>query len=104
MGRLRVIVGNIVSDEILKGHDLIINPTNPYMLSGGGVCGAIFEKAGKDELEEYTQQEFDNSMKIGEIRITPGFNLTMDIMFVQGPKQWEVQNPEKVFPSSFQEA
>lgn len=31
-------------------------------------------------------------MKIGDIRITPGFDLNMDIMFVQGPKQWEHSN------------
>ena len=102
MERLRVIVGNIVSDEILKGHDLIVNPTNPYMLSGGGVCGAIFEKAGKDELEEYTQQEYDTNMKIGEVRITPGFNLGMDIMFVQGPKEWEVSNPIEVLIDTYE--
>ncbi len=31
-------------------------------------------------------------MKIGEVRVTPGFDLNMDIMFVQGPKQWEHEN------------
>ena len=31
-------------------------------------------------------------MKIGEIRITPGFNLGMDIMFVQGPRFWDYNN------------
>lgn len=100
MGRYRILVGDIVSDEILKNHDLIINPTNPPMVAGGGVSGEIFKKAGVDTLENYTQKYYDinyftdnynpkNIMKIGEIRITPGFGLNMDIMFVQGPKQWE---------------
>ena len=37
MGRLKIVVGNITSDEILAGHDLIINPTNPQMVAGAGV-------------------------------------------------------------------
>ena len=100
MGNFRILVGDITSDELLKGHDLIVNPSNPAMLSGSGVSGAIFKKADVDKLEEYTQKEFninylskdfnrDNLMKTGDIRITPGFNLNMDIMFVQGPKKWD---------------
>ena len=93
MGKYNVLVGDITSDEILKDHDLIINPTNPYMLNGSGVCGAIFDKAGKKELEEYTTSHYKNKMEVGEIRITPGFNLGMDIMFVQGPKFYDYPNP-----------
>ncbi len=86
MGTFKILTGDITSDEILKDHDLIVNPTNPYMLYGGGVCGAIFRKAGINELENFTKNNFNTSMKITEVRITPGFNLNMDIMFVQGPK------------------
>lgn len=103
MGKLRIIVGDIVNDEILLGHDAIVNPTNPQMVAGAGVSGAIFKKAGVERLEEYTQKEFginyfsddyniDNMMKVGEVRITPGFNLDMDIIFVQGPTKWEFDN------------
>ena len=103
MGNLNIVVGNIVDDKILEGHDLIINATNPQMIAGGGIAGAIFWKAGVEELENYTQTKYninyfednynkDNIMKIGEIRITPGFNLGMDIMFVQGPRFWEHNN------------
>lgn len=103
MGNFRILQGDITSDEILKGHDLIVNPSNPAMLCGSGVSGAIFKKADVDKLEEYTQKEFninylgsnfnrDNLMKTGDIRITPGFNLNMDIMFVQGPKKWDSDN------------
>ena len=102
--KLRLLVGDITSDRILEGHDLIVNPTNPAMVCGGGVSGAIFHKAGVDELERYTQDTFDihylrnnykeeNLMKVGDIRITPGFNLGMDIMFVQGPNKWEYEEP-----------
>lgn len=107
MGRYRILIGNIVADEILANHDLIINPTNPQMVAGSGVAGAIFKKAGVDTLEAYTQSHYDinyfsdnykieNIMKVGDIRITPGFNLGMDIMFVQGPKYWEYDNPTQV--------
>ena len=103
MGRYRILTGNIVSDTILFNHDLIINPTNPQMVAGAGVSGEIFKKAGVDILENYTQSYYDihyfsdnykieNIMKVGDIRITPGFNLGMDIMFVQGPKYWEYDN------------
>ena len=102
--KFRLLAGDITSDKILKGHDLIVNPTNPAMVCGGGVSGAIFHKAGVDELEKYTQDTFDihylcknykeeNLMKVGDIRITPGFKLGMDIMFVQGPKKWEYEQP-----------
>ena len=105
MGKYNILIGDIVSDSILKNHDLIINPTNPAMLCGSGVCGAIFKKAGVDELENYTQTHFninrfssdnyheENMMKVGDVRITPGFNLGMDIMFVQGPRYFDYRDP-----------
>ena len=114
MGKLSIIVGDITSDEILKDHDLIVNPTNPAMLCGSGVCGAIFKKAGVDELENYTQTHFninrfssdnyheENMMKVGEVRITPGFNLGMDIMFVQGPRYFDYRDPIHKLTETYQ--
>lgn len=107
MGKFRILIGNIISNNILKNHDLIVNPTNPQMVAGAGVSGEIFKKAGVEELEAYTQKTFninyysdsyneENNMQIGDIRITPGFNLKMDIMFVQGPKAWENSNSHKI--------
>lgn len=112
MGKLRIIIGDITSDEILINHDLIINPTNPQMVAGAGVSGAIFKKAGVDILEKYTQEHFDinyftgnykseNIMNIGDVRIAPGFNLNMDIMFVQGPKQWESDNSIELLKKTY---
>ena len=40
-------------------------------------------------------------MKIGEVRITPGFDLNMDIMFVQGPKQWEYDNSLELLTNAY---
>ena len=112
MGKFRIIIGDITSDEILVNHDLIINPTNPQMVAGAGVSGAIFKKAGVDILEKYTQEHYkinyfydnykeENIMHIGDVRITPGFNLNMDIMFVQGPKQWEHDNSIELLKSTY---
>ncbi len=112
MGRFRILIGDITSDEILDGHDLIINPTNPQMVAGAGVSGAIFKKAGVNELERYTQEYYDinyfsdnykeeNIMKIGDTRITPGFKLNMDIMFVQGPKKFENDNSIELLKDTY---
>jgi O-acetyl-ADP-ribose deacetylase (regulator of RNase III) len=104
MGKLQILVGDITSDEILEGHDCIVNPTNPRMVCGAGVSGAIFHKAGVNKLESYTQNRYDisydtndNLMNIGDIRITPGFDLGMDIIFVQGPTVWDNNSKERLF-------
>lgn len=112
MGKFNIIIGDITSDDILNGHDLIINPTNPQMVAGAGVSGAIFKKAGVDMLEKYTQEHFsinyffdnyneNNIMSVGECRITPGFKLNMDIMFVQGPKKWEHDNSIELLTNTY---
>lgn len=112
MGKLRIIIGDIIPDEILIDHDLIINPTNPQMVCGAGVSGAIFKKAGVDILEKYTQEHYninyfsdnykiENIMKVGDVRITPGFDIGMDIMFVQGPKQWEYNNSIELLKKTY---
>ena len=112
MGKFRIIIGDITSDEILENHDLIINPTNPQMVAGAGVSGAIFKKAGVNLLEQYTQKIFDinyfsdnynknNIMNVGEVRITPGFNLGMDIMFVQGPNKWDYDDPNELLYKTY---
>ena len=96
MGKINIMVGDITNDELLKNHDCIVNPTNPRMVCGGGVSQAIFQKAGINQLENYTQNKYnisyfneDNLMKVGEVRITPGFNLGIDILFAQGPKAYD---------------
>ena len=98
MGNLVILHGNIVDDDILKLGDAIVLPTNPMMRCGAGVSGAIFQKAGVDRLEQYTEKAFGisyydmtrkNEMKPTEVRVTPGFALPCDIIFAQGPKAYE---------------
>lgn len=93
LGSLQILVGDITSNNILEGHDAIVNATNPAMMHGGGVCGAIFDKAGSTLLSNYIKNNFSTNMLVGEMRITPGFKIGMDIIFAQGPKYYECDNP-----------
>ena len=53
--------------------DAIVNAANSQLLEGGGVCGAIFAKAGSYELAEACSKI--GGCKTGGAVITPGFNL-----------------------------
>lgn len=95
MGRLFIDHGNIVDDKFLNWCDVIVNPTNPLMKFGSGVCGAIFQKAGQQALEDCTERLYgvsfehqENAMKPTEIRFTGGFALPCNILFAQSPKRW----------------
>lgn len=53
--------------------DAIVNAANSQLLKGGGVCGAIFRKAGSAELADACSKI--GGCKTGSAVITPGFNL-----------------------------
>lgn len=91
MGRLILKYGNIL--DYLDGMDAIINSTNKYMIYGSGVCGTIYNKANKDKLEEYCKKNFRKIMEVNEIRMTPGFDLNIDIIHIYCPKYYESENP-----------
>ncbi len=100
-GALNIVVGDITDDYLLNFVDAIVLPTNPMMRCGAGVSGAIFRKAGVDDLEEYTEQTFGisyydetrkNEMKPTEVRVTPGFALPCNIIFAQGPKLYDFED------------
>ncbi len=61
--------GNIVDYET----DAIVNAANKYLQAGGGVCGAIFNKAGYFKLQEECNKLAP--IKTGEAVITKGYNL-----------------------------
>lgn len=97
-GTLNIIVGDITDDYLLNLADAVVLPTNPMMRCGAGVSGAIFRKAGVDDLEEYTEKSFcisyydktrKNEMKPTEVRVTPGFALPCQIIFAQGPRLYD---------------
>ena len=55
--------------------DVIVNAANKYLYAGGGVCGAIFNKAGMSELTKACSQ-YQTPLKDGEAVITPAFGIT----------------------------
>lgn len=91
MGRLNIVSGNIL--EHLKDKDLIVNSANQYMICGSGVCGSIYKKANKKLLEDYCKQHFKDNVKVNEVRLTPGFDLGIDILHIYCPKYYESKSP-----------
>ena len=71
MGKLILESGDIIKNS--TNIEAIVNPANSYMDYGGGVCGAIYENAGIELLENYCHNKWTNEMKVNEIRITPRF-------------------------------
>lgn len=55
--------------------DAIVNAANRFLISGGGICGAIFKKAGYEELNAACRS-IKTPLKDGEVAITPAFNIT----------------------------
>lgn len=93
MGKFKILYGDIFNH--LEGMEAIVNSTNKYMICGSGVCGQIYKRAGKDKLEEYCHKHFEENMQVNEIRITPGFNLGIDIINIYCPKAYESDEPLK---------
>ena len=47
-----VVVGDITEQDV----DVVVNAANPYLANGSGVCGAIFEAVGVDEMEGFIRK------------------------------------------------
>ena len=87
MGSLKTLAGNISLNKLLSSYDLIVIPSSPNMKVFNGVSKIILQSVGFKKIEKYIDYKYksDNYMKKGDIRITPGFNLKRDIMFVRFP-------------------
>ena len=90
MGKLYLTCGDFILNS--NNMDAIVNAQNKYMQYGSGICGAICRASG-NELIEYCQNTYKEYMVNGEVRITPGFNLPMDIIHVLAPKYYEETYP-----------
>ncbi len=76
--------------------DAIVNAANTQLLSGGGVCGAIFKAAGYLELNEACQSQAP--IGVGDAIITPGFALPAKfIIHTVGPIYQDGKHNEKIF-------
>ena len=64
----------IINGDITKiKTDAVVNAANSALKKGGGVCGAIFDAAGADELQ--AQCDAIGHCNVGEAVITEGFAL-----------------------------
>lgn len=55
--------------------DAVVNAANDRLLSGGGICGVIFRKAGMEQLRNACSV-YATPLKDGDAVITPAFNMT----------------------------
>jgi len=65
--------------------DAVVNAANEGLWAGGGVCGAIFEAAGREQLQEACNRI--GHCDTGSAVITPGFKLKAEyIIHAVGPR------------------
>ena len=65
------------------GAECVVNAANSRLQEGSGVCGAIFDAAGTDRLQEECDKI--GGCKTGKAVITPGFDLCRYIIHAVGP-------------------
>ena len=80
-----IILKNDISQ--VNNIDAIVNPANPQLLGGGGACGAIFNVAGWDTLQNacdaITQNYPNNRVPWGSAHVTSSCALqNQDIKYV----------------------
>lgn len=86
MSTFKLIQDSCVIQEV----DAVVNAANRGLWAGGGICGAIFSKAGMAELTEACQRH-NTPLKDGEAVITPAFNIknAKAIIHAVGPDFYE---------------
>lgn len=71
MSEIKIIKGSCANQNV----DAIVNAANRNLRAGGGICGAIFKKAGLVELSNECSK-YNTPLKDGEAVITPSCNMT----------------------------
>ena len=71
MSNIKLINASCVEQEV----DAIVNASNRFLMSGGGICGAIYQKAGYIELNDACSK-IKTPLQDGDAVITPAFNIT----------------------------
>lgn len=73
--------------------DVIVNAANTSLRRGGGVCGAIFEKAGRKKMEEACRKL--SPIRTGEAVATPAFDLPARYVIHTAGPVWKGKEGEK---------
>ena len=82
--------------------DAVVNAANEGLLAGGGVCGAIFKKAGYHQLQEACNKI--GHCNTGSAVITPGFHLKAKyIIHAVGPrwKDGKHKEPDQLYSAYY---
>ena len=80
MGVIKFKIENNIED-----YDLIIIPTNRFMSPGNKFTSVIYPLMGYSLLKDYCQANSLGNMSPMDIRITPGFNLNLEVVHVCMP-------------------
>ena len=93
MSTIRLINGSCAEQEV----DAVVNAANRMLRAGGGICGAIFDKAGLRELTAECNK-CRTPLKDGEAVITSACNMknAKAIIHAVGPNFWQT-------PKAFEE-
>lgn len=100
MSNIKIQMNSITS----LSTDCIVNAANTYLAAGGGVCGAIFEKAGFSDMTRACEEI--GHCDTGDAVITPGFDLKAKyVIHAVGPK-WKGgnANEKKMLYSAYHSA
>lgn len=96
MPQVKTIQGDITTLNV----DAIVNAANNQLFGGSGVCGAIFDAAGYQEMAEACQEY--GHCETGDAVITPGFNLDAKyVIHAVGPVYGQSPNDSDLLQSCY---
>ena len=83
----------VEESAVIQVVDVIVNATNAMLMSGGGICGGIFRRAGYVELNNACRTN-NLPIDVGSSVITPAFNITNAkyIIHAVGPDFGKIPN------------
>lgn len=97
---------NIIEKDITTLEvDAIVNAANKALQMGGGVCGAIFQAAGRQEMQAAC--DAIGPIETGEAVLTPGFQLkAKHVIHTVGPiySQYSKDESEQLLRAAYRSA